>query len=113
MDIHADLVGEPKEVLEFIFESNISNTQITIIKQSKDYFHFYIDTDCTNMSPNEKLIKKAIKQIKRLQEELKCMENSAGYSSGYLQRKFKDEFDDIMKNNSAQDYLELNYLVNI
>ena len=100
-----------KEVLEFIFESNISNVQITIIEESKGYFHFYIECECTSISSNEKLIKKAIKQIKRLQYELLSMQSSAVYSSDYLQHKFQKEYVDIMENNSAQDYLETIYLV--
>ena len=97
------------DILEFIFDSKVSNININVIEKSKDYIHFYVDCDCTIITEYEKLITKSIKQIKRLQKELLSMQRSAGYSSDYLIRKFKNEYNDIMINNSAQDYLELKY----
>lgn len=99
------------DVLEFIFNSNVSNINITVIEKSKNYIHFYVDCDCdcNNITEDEKLIKKSINQIKRLQKELLSMQRSAGYSSDYLERKFKNKYNDIMINNFAQDYLELKY----
>lgn len=94
------------EILEYIFDSNISNISITPIEQLKDYFHFYIECDCTALTEDEKLIRNIIKQIKRLQDELLSMKCSAGYSHDYLQRKFKNEYVDIMENNSAKEYLD-------
>lgn len=94
------------EVIEYIFDSNITNISITTIEQSKDYFHFCVECDCTDITEDEKLIRKVIKQIKRLQDELLSMKCSAGYSHDYLQRKFKNEYVDIMENNSAKEYLE-------
>lgn len=94
------------EILEYIFDSNISNISITPIEQRKDYFHFYIECDCTDLTEDEKLIGNIIKQIKRLQDELLSMKCSAGYSHDYLQRKFKNEYVDIMENNSAKEYLD-------
>lgn len=97
------------DVLEYVFDSNVSNININVIEKSKDYIHFYVDCDCTIITEDEKLIRKSIKQIKRLQKELLSMQSSAGYSSDYLMCKFKNEYNDIMINNSAQDYLELKY----
>ena len=97
------------DILEFIFDSKVSNINITVIERLKNYIHFYVDCDCTIITEDEKLITKSIKQIKRLQEELLSMRRSAGYSSDYLMHKLKNEYNDIMINNSAQDYLELKY----
>ena len=44
---------------------------------------------------------KAYYQIMRLQNELLSMMLSAGYSSDYLERKFKNEYDNIMVINTG------------
>ena len=46
---------------------------------------------------------KASIQISRLQKELQSMRRSAGYTSDYLIRKFKGEYEDIMIINHGDD----------
>ena len=77
-------------------------TKIKVYMKSdnRKYVYFKLDNVCYMYILLERLQKvpksKAYYQIKRLQNELLSMMTSAGYSSDYLERKFKDEYDNIM-----------------
>lgn len=68
-------------------------------------FGHNLQTEEEKVKTEEEVIQKskASIQISRLQNELLSMMRSAGYTSDYLIRKFKGEYDDIMVINHGDD----------